>query len=543
MSNGCTGSLCRADVLFSMKNFSSADAIECASINGRENIYFLGSFADRISFASQQRRAIRLINAMVEEKKLHPTMKVAVVGAGIAGLTAACAAISVGCSVDIYEKGDDYCHLQAGTSRRWIHPTANFWPQEPIRHVTEFPFLNWHSATCKKVIEQIVYGWKTYGQGNCRTFLNTTVTKLENRAETVELYCINKFGVQPSVIYDRVILCVGFGFEQSTSFSGTQSRSYWIDSGWDTRDFQRGRSVWISGSGDGAFFDALDILYSKFNEGRLVSELAIQIDHLRKEFIRIENICDSMSKEEGDKYAHNEYLKLAEHNDVANFLNSRLAPEGRRVTILHRSKYLLNRRPAPLHRLMIAHALKANRIDAVWGELDINSAEASYLPLPSGPRKRIENAIAVVVRHGATTPLRDLLGDATLKRLLASPTHCKQEALLDMQWAHGGHEFFASRARYRRIFPCRRGAADAWNSEIVYLVSGVLQSYNIHHGAIGCKRIRSTGEWVIEIDVPGNGPHTTLGDTFSEFFGMAIQWKLGRVSPVGFRAAEFRSAA
>jgi hypothetical protein len=518
-----------------MTNFSHADAVECASVKGRKNVYFLGSFANRISFASQQRRAIRLIHALVEERDLNPSMKIAVVGAGISGLTAACAAIAVGCSVDLYESGDDYCHLQAGTSRRWIHPTANFWPQEPIRHVTEFPFLNWHSATCKNVIEQIVHGWKTYGQGHCRTFLNTKVTDLDCGADGVNLYCANKFGNQPIVKYNKVILCVGFGFEDSSS--------YWIDSGWDFRAFNKGRSVWISGSGDGAFFDALDIVYSKFNQGRLVSELAIQIDHLRDDFIRIENACELLSEDRANEYAHSEYMKLSDHNDVAGFLDWRLAPEGRLVTILHKSNFLLGRRPAPLHRLMIAHALKAGRINAIRGEFHYGSAEPSYTPLPSGTLTRIDNPIAVVIRHGANSPLGEILGDAALKDLLESPEHCRQEPLLDMQWAHGGHDFFASRARYRRIFPCRRGATDAWISEIVFLVSGVLHSYNIHHGAIGCRRLRGSGEWVVDVDVPGNGPHTSLGDSFSEVFGMKINWRPGRVTPVGLRADEFRRAA
>jgi Alanine dehydrogenase/PNT, C-terminal domain len=125
------------------------------------NVYFLGPFAERVSFASQQRRALNLLWAR-ERTKSVSGKQVAIIGGGVAGLTAAAAAITCGADVTVFEKEYELCSSQRETHTRYIHPSINFWPQEPLRVITDWPFLNWYAAPCRAVISEVERQWTEY---------------------------------------------------------------------------------------------------------------------------------------------------------------------------------------------------------------------------------------------------------------------------------------------------------------------------------------------------------------------------------------------
>ena len=56
-----------------------------ATIPGVEGLYFVGTFDRRITFYSQQVRALQLVRAMHESGKVDTNGSIAVVGAGAAG--------------------------------------------------------------------------------------------------------------------------------------------------------------------------------------------------------------------------------------------------------------------------------------------------------------------------------------------------------------------------------------------------------------------------------------------------------------------------
>src|SRR5262245_31817669 len=62
--------------------------IDAAYLHSCPNCYFIGTFAKRVTFTSQQYRAIDLVEALRRKDKLSPDKSVAVIGAGLAGLTA-----------------------------------------------------------------------------------------------------------------------------------------------------------------------------------------------------------------------------------------------------------------------------------------------------------------------------------------------------------------------------------------------------------------------------------------------------------------------
>jgi NADPH-dependent 2,4-dienoyl-CoA reductase/sulfur reductase-like enzyme len=74
-----------------------------------DRVFFLGPYARRVSFSSQQNRALNLIWALRASDALKPATgkPVAVVGAGVSGLTATAALIDLGCKVTLYESAND----------------------------------------------------------------------------------------------------------------------------------------------------------------------------------------------------------------------------------------------------------------------------------------------------------------------------------------------------------------------------------------------------------------------------------------------------
>src|SRR5262245_50706809 len=93
------------------------------------SVFALGSFARQVTFASQQTRALNLIWALFRADRLSPGRHIAVVGAGLGGLTAAVAALTKGCRVDLFDQASQPCPIQRGNDSRFIHPNILRWPE------------------------------------------------------------------------------------------------------------------------------------------------------------------------------------------------------------------------------------------------------------------------------------------------------------------------------------------------------------------------------------------------------------------------------
>lgn len=123
-------------------------------------VFFLGCFEKRLTVLSQQRRAINLVDAILESGLIRrPNGRVAIVGAGASGLTAA-AAFLVGApdlkEVALFEKSDKLLHLQQG-SDRYLHPHLYDWPAVgSLDFDARLPILNWAAGTAGEVASQIL---------------------------------------------------------------------------------------------------------------------------------------------------------------------------------------------------------------------------------------------------------------------------------------------------------------------------------------------------------------------------------------------------
>jgi len=87
---------------------------------------------------SLQQRAFNIVWVLKTEGLLGQS--VAVVGAGLAGITAALAARQAGAVVTLVERKPEVLHLQRGSQLRYIHPNVYEWPvPESLQPFTEVP--------------------------------------------------------------------------------------------------------------------------------------------------------------------------------------------------------------------------------------------------------------------------------------------------------------------------------------------------------------------------------------------------------------------
>jgi tetratricopeptide (TPR) repeat protein len=393
------------------------------------NVYFLGPFAQRVSFASQQRRALNLFWAL-EQTNTVRGRKVAVIGGGVAGLTAAAAAIACGADVWLFEAEHELCAIQRETDKRYIHPSINFWPDEPLQPITDWPFLNWHAASCREVIAEIERQWTEYFSLAAQVEMGTRIDRIVPHPKQVQLD-IAKGG---SRTFDIVVTTVGFGTE--SGLPGFPADSYWNDNDIDRKQVTKSKKIWISGAGDGGLIDCLRVCYSGFDLGRLLIRAAAELQPLSGNVKEIEaSAADMEDLDKRTQFLASQYRELARRPTVNKALSGALAKGTSRpfVCLVHRSAEPFDSRTTPIHRLLFAVALEHKLVQSIRGQVK-SGTEGPIFRRIDGPDEKITPA-KVVIRHGAGGALDSLISSEAIA-VLSSDEHKKhQDALRTRLWA------------------------------------------------------------------------------------------------------------
>lgn len=244
------------------------DILDGAAVRHRPNLFVIGCFDRRITFYSQQVRALSLVHALKELGYLHENPRIAVVGGGAAGVSAAAAAALVSESqVVLFETAAELLPLQSITDRRRLDPHIYDWPaHDTIDPIADLPILDWETGSCKDVRNDVLLGFEDIAvrvAPRLERRLRHQVTAL---AVTPNGYQLNFTdldravpapGAEPSEQFHMVVLAVGFGLEPVESVPGIQSASYWTDAGVPVAEFA-GRPTprfFVSGAGDGGLID------------------------------------------------------------------------------------------------------------------------------------------------------------------------------------------------------------------------------------------------------------------------------------------------
>ncbi|MFG1267618.1 ABC-three component system protein [Xanthobacter sp. DSM 14520] len=239
-----------------------ADWITTSSLPGSEGLYFLGTFERRITFYSQQVRAFRLIRALHERGVLKGNDAIAVVGAGAAGVTSALALGLLGYDVSLYDPAVEVLQLQSA-SPRLLHPRIYEWPKlGSLEKSAGLPFLDWRLATGKPIVEQLAAEFHSYNALLPKLIWNkgTQLEKLEKSGMEWRL----TFAGGTTRIVQKVFLAMGFGDERTVGAADTYD--YWKERGVGTAavEAKAPASYLVSGNGDGALTDILNLLIEGF---------------------------------------------------------------------------------------------------------------------------------------------------------------------------------------------------------------------------------------------------------------------------------------
>ena len=397
------------------------------------DVFAIGLFDKSVTVLSQQSRALNLAWALTETKRVgiadDSRTRVAIVGAGFAGLTVAAGLVSKQASVDItlLEQRDSVLPLQHGNDTRWLHPHIYDWPREgSSAHSAGLPLLNWTAARASDVVVQVRSAWEELkseaDHANVRLFCNTASVKVDlvskHGADTLRVEWIGQRrktwtpavpkGKRPRKgaleDFDIVILAIGFGVERDSA------TSYWRNETLAQPALRRRRRTYVvSGVGDGGWIDLFRIRISDFRQDRILAELFGRHTELLTELQRVRDAAKD------DATLIPEFRRVwAEHPRAAKKVVERMDERLRHDTdaIVHVRKSrgfdeLFNRRVSFQNQLL-AWVLHASGGFSIWdGDIKQLTAEEHV------------SVDATVNRHGPNVVegIRRVLGPTLRTRL------------------------------------------------------------------------------------------------------------------------------
>lgn len=375
--------------------------VQLMQVPRQPGIFILGCLERRITVFSQQTRALNLIYSLFREQKLQRGAKVAVVGGGAAGLTAAAGAARLGCRVTLLERMNILLPLWRSNHTRWLHPHIYDWPKPGSeRDTADLPLLGWQAGKAWQVADQILDQWEVLRREHD--------IKVHEGARKVQLASGPELrwrakGKDYSGQFDAVILAVGFGLEKKQK--GAPFVSYWDDEGLDNParepNWSR-RHYLISGTGDGGLVDLFRVRLQGFQHERLLKDflLSPSLTKVKDQLLKLEADFQEGHLKGEDFFEHYKELPVSPELDMR--LRSRLRPDTSAI-LNAESNTKLSARSCILNRFL-ASRLIALGVHYEPGTFEITRIKGRY-KVTFQASGRTELFDEVVIRHGARPAL------------------------------------------------------------------------------------------------------------------------------------------
>ncbi|MFK5596515.1 TIR domain-containing protein [Methylobacterium sp. HMF5984] len=421
--------------------------VDASSLDELRNIYFIGNFSGRINFFAQQTRALNLIWALLERGEIKPYDRVAVIGGGLAGVTAAVALLNKQVQVSLFEKQNNLFHFQRQTIIRHVHPTVNFWPEMDLIPSTSFPFLNWCENTPAKIIGSITAEIRDYFS-DIPIHLRTTVKGIE---KSVDGLTLRTGRTKTSGPFTAVLVACGFGLE--SPFKGSPhgiAHSYWENEGLLPFDLAGIKpAIFISGNGDGALIEVIRGSLNNFEEGREIIELAKILDRnaVKGDIVKLSK---TESTRPSEYWASDEpyraYLALPVPAAFQRRLKDNLTT-GYTIFFNTRAPGKFSAASAIIHRIIVANLISLKRVNCVVG--DLKTVDWSTRPVKVTAKHKDENewkgsASRVLIRHGAARSLDWILDKQQQGRLAER----QKQQFANSLTRHWGSEYYNDAERF-----------------------------------------------------------------------------------------------
>jgi HEAT repeat protein len=403
--------------------------IERMRVPGRSHIYVLGCFENRITFYTQQVRALNLVFGF--RRGLKPDAAIAVVGSGSGGLTAAAAAAHCGFQVSVFEQKGSILPMLARSYSRWLHPHIYEWPREGSEvPAAGLPFLDWDHGRADTVVDSVRKKWEriaaTFGIPVHCSALELGLHSLPdgrhmlswNGEEDTPFHEGKPWGKRPGrrlglEAFDAVILAVGFGREISSD-TFPEVKSYWDEDNLDKEDYYVKRDtkrVLVSGTGDGGLIDALRLSFDDFRHEIILERLQKEwfssgdLKTVREKLVEIEQTA-LRRRDAGE--AWKEELNLAYHQ-LANELAPRkkIKLRGNIQTFLTgRAALPLGIEAAALNRFLFS-LTNTEYIPGPLVNVNVHKLNGKKSYTATFANGREEEFDDVVIRHGPASALEE----------------------------------------------------------------------------------------------------------------------------------------
>lgn len=342
-----------------------SDWINVATAPDGNGVYFLGAFDRRITFYSQQVRGLRLAHELDAHGHILKTDKIAVIGAGAAGLSFALCAALLGYNVTLHDPANKALQLQSA-SPRLLHPHIYEWPSiGSLDDRAGLPLLDWKSDTGGLVCDSLLKDFEAALR---------RLTHLQFQAEH-KLVAMERVGLDWRLTtahkgekkerrFQKVILAMGFGEEFPCG--DAEPAAYWKPSGVGTAAIepQSGASYLVSGNGDGGLTDILSLLIQDFEHVSFTRDFLSHIssDALRQAAL---NALDAASSN-GDiePMFHTILRPVIDEYGVIDALRQRLRKD-RTLTINSDGPLFAQGKASLLNQCMVFATLEAAKLEAV----------------------------------------------------------------------------------------------------------------------------------------------------------------------------------
>jgi hypothetical protein len=370
-------------------------------VPGYPDVFVLGSFARYVTLYSQQVRALNLVAGLCSTGVIASSRDIAVIGGGVAGVTAAAAAAHKGAHVMLLEASDELINIQLNNRQRWLHPHIYDWPRDHEGDESRLPLLPWRADYSYLVAENLRNQFEEIAKS---AYIDT-----RRRAKAIHI----RPGLPPRLLWNDehghhsrafsgIILAVGFGLEQQNSFS----RSYWQEDDLDT-PFGVANERWlISGFGDGALTDLMRLCISNFRHADLRSmfSTAAGIAGIKDDLERIHSHPRAMDP----GWLSAQFAQLPSIDDLAKHVRPNLEHRLRtriEVSLAGKSLNMYDPGASILNRLVVRVLAALNAFRLLHGPVE------HVEPCASGVRVRlygsgVQEFDHVVLRHGPESALK-----------------------------------------------------------------------------------------------------------------------------------------
>lgn len=362
------------------------DWIKLCEAPAHKELFFVGAGENRITFYSQQVRAMHLVHALHRKGRLQPNDRVAVVGAGAAGVAAAIALACVGARVELFEGRPHVLGLQRG-SPRLLHPNIYDWPMPgALLQSASLPFLDWSrdtAANVQNLLARQLHLAEVAAAGKLAVRLSISVTGL--RAENEQWIATWKKQGETATnedAFEKVFLAAGFGNEQT--IGQAPPVDYWIRPTIALSSAENAK-YFLSGTGDGGLVDLAGIMIDGFDHLQFTEEFL--------QLFRGSELAEAVKQAEVDVQPYKgdlgpafqqRVLPVLQRRGAIEYVRQRLAPN--RFLVLNRQIPILAKGAAARLNQVMSFALLEAAERQGGGILRFSQGDVGDVVLSNGNR-------------------------------------------------------------------------------------------------------------------------------------------------------------